>query len=252
MYYSACLPALFPGKPAHEALALLKDSGIPAYELWSWWDQDLHALLRTQEDTGMHISAMCTRCFTLNDPARHGEYIEGLQASVDAAQYLGCPTLISQVGADLGTSRAEQKQAIIECLKSCVPLLAKAGITLVIEPLNILIDHPGYYLTHAEEGFDIVRAVDSPFVRLLYDVYHQQVTEGNPPEVLTGNMHLIGHVHIAGVPGRHEPFDPGDYDCRAVLSRFAALGYTGPIGLEYMPTRDPVAELHRIALQCAL
>jgi len=205
MFFSACIPALFSRMPAHEAVERLHPLGMPAFELWGWWNLDLDALIQAQHRTGMRCAALCTKFIPLTDPARREEYIAGLRETITAAKKLGCATIISQVGQELpDVPRSAQHASIVEGLRQCAPLLAQAGMTLVIEPLNILVDHKGYYLSSAQEGFDIVREVASPHVRLLYDVYHQQITEGNLMSNMEANLPLIGHIHMAGVPGRHE------------------------------------------------
>ena len=248
MYYSACVPALFRNIPMHEALPVVADCGIPAFEFWGWWDLDLSALEAAQQQTGLQCSAMCTRMIPLTDPARRDEYIAGLLESIAVARRFGCRTLISQVGPELATlPRCDQHQSIVDGLRACIPLLEEAGITLVIEPLNTLVNHPGYYLTASAEGFDIVREVGSPYVKLLYDVYHQQITEGNLLANITPNIDLIGHIHIAGVPGRHEPLRDCEINYPVILQALRSLGYQHAIGLEYMPLYDAADGLREIA-----
>ena len=191
---------------------------------------------------------MCTRMIPLTDPARRDEYIAGLLESIAVARRFGCRTLISQVGPELATlPRCDQHQSIVDGLRACVPLLEEAGITLVIEPLNTLVNHPEYYLTASAEGFDIVREVGSPYVKLLYDVYHQQITEGNLLANITPNIDLIGHIHIAGVPGRHEPLRDCEINYPVILQALRRLGYQHAIGLEYMPLYDAADGLREIA-----
>ena len=114
-----------------------------------------------------------------------------------------------------------------------------SGIVLAIEPLNTLLNHKGYYLARSDEGFEIVREVDSPCVKLLFDIYHQQVTEGSIIRNLTQNITDVAHIHIAGNPGRHEPYENSELDYPTVLKAVKAAGYKGYVGLEYLPLRDP-------------
>ena len=109
----------------------------------------------------------------------------------------------------------------------------------MIEPLNHR-NHPGYYLTHAKEAFDIVREADHPNVKVVYDIYHQQVTEGNIIPSITENLDCIAHLHGAGHPGRIE-LQYGENDYRVILRAVEAAGYTGAFGLEYRPTM-PIEE----------
>ena len=240
MYYSVCLSALYSKLPLHEALVQTADTGVKACEFWGWWGQDIDALEKAQKEHGMAIAALCTRMIPLTDPAQRDAYLDGLRETLPVAARLGCRTIISQVGAELvHLTRDEQHQSIVEGLRACVPLLEEAGVTLVIEPLNTLVNHPGYFLTRSDEAFAIVKAVGSPHVKVLFDIYHQQITEGNLIPNLTANTAWIGHIHIAGHPGRHEVLENSEIHYPAVLGALQKAGYTGAVGLEYIPLGDP-------------
>jgi len=190
---------------------------------------------------------MCTSEFVLTDPARRDTYLDGLRRSIPVANRLGCRTLITQVGPELpNIPRAVQHASIVDGLKACVPLLESAGITLVFEPLNLLVNHPGYYLSRSDEAFEIAREVSSPFVKVLYDIYHQQITEGNLIATITANAPLIGHIHAASVPGRHELTHPSEINYPAVFAALKNAGYTGAVGLEYIPVGDPSESLRAV------
>lgn len=239
MYYSVCLSALYHKLPLHEALSEAAQTGVSACEFWGWWGQDLDALEKAQKEHGMSIAALCTRMIPLTDPAQRKAYLEGLRETLPVAARLGCRTIISQVGAELPhLTRAEQHQSIVDGLRACVPMLEEANATLVIEPLNTLVNHPGYYLTRSDEAFDIVKKVGSPHVKVLFDIYHQQITEGNLIPNLTANPEWIGHIHIAGHPGRHEVLENSEIYYPAVLAALKNAGYTGAVGLEYIPLGD--------------
>lgn len=247
MYYSVCASAVFSGMNLIDALEKIRESGAKVYEIWGWWDQDVDALAKAQRENGLRLAAMCTKGFVLNDPARRGEYLDGLRQSVEAAKKLGCSTLISQVGQAIeGVSREEQHASIVEGLRACAPVLEEAGMTLVIEPLNVLVNHIGYYLAESKEAFEIVREVGSANVKVLYDVYHQQITEGNLIATITENIADIGHIHIAGVPGRHEVLGANEINYAAVLGALKDAGYAGAIGLEYFPLKDAVEGIREV------
>lgn len=246
MVYSVCVPAVFGEKPVHEALPKIQETGATHYEFWSWWDQDVDAIEAAQKATGLKPAALCTYFIPLTEPERRGEYIEGLKKSIEVARRLGCPTLISQLGNDTGAPREAQHVSIVEGLKACAPLLEEAGIVLTIEPLNVLVNHPGYYLTTSAEGYEIVREVNSPNVRLLFDVYHQQITEGNLIANITAGAELIGHIHAAGNPGRHELTLENEIHYPSVFAALKRLGYDKAIGLEYFPVTDPIGSLNEL------
>ena len=110
-------------------------------------------------------------------------------------------------------------------------------MTIVLEPLNILVDHMGYYLVTSKEGFDVIREVNSPNVKLLFDVYHQQTSEGNLISNIRNNIDLIGHIHLGDVPGRKEP-GTGEINYRNVFKAICESGYTGYCALECGLTVD--------------
>ena len=253
MYYSVCVSALFSKLPIHEGIVRAKEAGFSACEFWGWWDMDAQKVQDALNENGMKLVGMCTRFVPLNDPARRQEYLDGLTETLDMAQFLGCRTIISQVGQEQPQlSREEQTKSIIDGLKACVPLLEKAGATLVIEPLNTRYNHPGYFLARSDEAFSIVREVNSPHVKALFDIYHQQITEGNLSPNLTDNAEWIGHIHMAGHPGRHEPFGRNEIHYPSVLAALKDAGYTGAVGLEYFPLMDAMESLRTLQKEMPL
>ncbi|REE57443.1 hydroxypyruvate isomerase [Paenibacillus taihuensis] len=160
-----------------------------------------------------------------------------MEDEVAAAGRLDCRYLISQTGNALpGVSREEQAATLIEGLKAAAPLLEEAGVTLVVEPLNTLVDHPGYFLD-ADEAAALIREVGSPNVKLLYDVYHQQVTEGDLIRTIRRNSGEIGYFHVADHPGRGE-LGTGEIHFANVLKAIKETGVDGFVGLEYFPRID--------------
>jgi len=131
---------------------------------------------------------------------------------------------------------------VIEALKAGAKVVEPEGITLILEPLNVLVNHPKQLIVTSEHGARVIRAVGSPNVKMLFDVYHQQISEGN----LTGNIRkykdLIGYYQVADHPGRHEP-GTGEIGWEYVFRRIDELGYQGWIGCEYNPLGDTVEGL---------
>jgi hydroxypyruvate isomerase len=132
-------------------------------------------------------------------------------------------------------SEEAKYQSVFDGLRALAPLAEQAGITLLLEPLNIRVDHPGYFLNRSAVGFELVRAVGSPRLRLLFDIYHMQVMEGNIIESLTRNLDVIGHIHVADVPGRHQP-GTGELNYANILRAVREAGYDQYIGFELDPT----------------
>jgi hydroxypyruvate isomerase len=238
MKVSICVDAVYMDKDFVESLKEISSIGVKAFEFWSWWDKDLKVIKDAKDELGLEVAAFCTKFVSLVDKSKREEYISGLKESIEAAKFMGCKTLISQVGNNTNAPRQVQRQNIIDGLKECVPLLKEAGITLVLEPLNIYVDHANYYLYSSREGFDIVKAVGSRNVKLLFDLYHQQIMEGNLIINSTNNIDKIAHFHAAGNPGRHE-LSFGEVNYKEVFKAIDAVGYEGFVGFEYFPVEEP-------------
>ena len=247
MVYSACVPAIFSGTPVHQALPLVRAAGLSHYEFWSWWDQDVEKIVVAQTSLGLKPAALCTRNFILNDSARREEYLDGLRQTIDVCRRLGCSTIITQVGQEIpGISRQVQHEHIVEGLKACVPMLEEARMTLVFEPLHTRVDHVGYYLWSCEEAFQIQREVGSEYVKVLVDLYHQYVMDDLDLPRILANLDKIGHFHVAGFPGRHEPHHDSEIDYETILAAIRRAGYSGAVGLEYFPVRPASEGLRKL------
>ena len=230
-----------------EAVERIRALGFEAYEFWGWQGENLDAIAEAQRRTGISLVGICTTKFVLNDPSQREDYILGIRESIEAARKLGCRRLITQVGQAIdGVPRTVQYDSIVEGLKACAPILEDAGMELVVEPLNTIYDHKGYYLDRSDEAFRMIREVGSSNVKVLFDVYHQQITEGNLIENMRNNVGLIGHIHIAGVPGRHEILSGSEVHYPAILAALKEAGYQGAVGLEYFPLNDPEEGLKEI------
>lgn len=240
MKISICVDALYFNKDIYKGLEEIKQCGYENFEIWSWWDKDMDRLIEVKSCLGMKLTACCTKFISLVEPLQREEYVKGLEESIEAAKKLGCKELISQVGNDTGKSREEQHKSLVEGLKLCVPMLEENGITLVVEPLNTRVDHQGYYLWSSEEAFQVIDEVDSPNVKILYDIYHQQIMEGDLLRRIIPNIDKIGHFHAAGNPGRNELYY-GELDYKRIFGEIEKSGFNGYIGYEYFG-KEPAAE----------
>ena len=240
MKYSVSIHAAIPGGDLTtvEKIGKAAALGYSAFEMWAWWNEDLESVRHAAEAGGMAVGSICTKFVSLVDPALRSDYITGLRESVEAAGQLGCRYLISQTGnVREGVSRASQAASLVEGLRQAAPILEAAGVTLVVEPLNTRVDHPGYFLEKSEEAAELIRAVGSSHVKLLYDVYHQQISEGDLIPTIRRNMDVIDYFHIADHPGRHE-IGTGEINYVNVLRAIKETGYDGFVGLEYFPAVD--------------
>ncbi len=236
------LPCFFRNTDFCDAVRLIASIGYDAVELWGWNNIDPASAKAVLEETGVELLSLCTTEFRLNAPTYRGEFLNGLKSTCEFASELSVKRIITQVGNDTGKDRAVQHKSIVDGLLSAVPILDQYGITLMIEPLNTRFDHKGYYLASSSEAFDIVKEVNSPFVKVIFDIYHQQITEGNIIPNITSNLPYIAHLHGAGHPGRHE-LHFGENDYHVIIKALDNAGYKGALGLEYFPTLDPIASL---------
>lgn len=225
-----------------DAVRTAASLGYDAVELYDWKPLDPEAVRAVCAETGVELMSMCTTEFHLTDPQYREAFLDGLRESCEAANRLGVKRLITQVGPDTGAPREEQHAAIVETLCLAKPILEEHKVILMIEPLNTYVNHPGYYLTTSTEAFAIVRAVDSPYVKVVFDIYHQQVMEGNIIPNVTNNLDCIAHLHAAGHPGRHE-LHYGENDYHFIFDAIDRAGYTGACGLEYFPLLDKIESL---------
>ena len=230
-----------------EAIYKVKSLGFDAIETYDWKSLDLDAVKNACEDAGVELISMCTTEFRMTDK----QWLLGLEESCKAANQAGAKHLITQVGQDTGAPREKQHENIVAALKEAKPILERYGVTIMIEPLNTLVNHPGYYLWSAVEGFEIVREADHPLVKVVYDIYHQQVMEGNIIPNITNNLDCIAHLHSAGHPGRHE-LQYGESDYNVIFRAVDEAGYKGCCGLEYqplLPAEESLNEFKRIYLK---
>ncbi len=245
MKISVCVDAVYAGQDLFESLESIKSMGYDGFEFWSWWDKDIDRLIETKEKLGLTVTTFCTRFISLVDPAQRDAYIQGLEESIIVAKKLGCKTLITQTGDETTMSRDFQQRSLIEGLKACRPILDKNDITLLVEPLNITTNHPNYYLYRSDEAFEIIDQVASKNIKVLFDIYHQQVTEGHIIRRIEANIDKIGHFHAAGVPDRDE-LDYGELNYQWIFKKIDELAFEGYIGLEYFPKHKPEKGLKKL------
>jgi len=236
------VPCFFGKEDFSQAIRKISALGFDAAETYNWKSLDRQAVKAACGETGVELLSMCTTEFRMTDPTFRKDWLAGLQESCIAAQEMGVKRLITQVGPDTGKERQEQHQSIVDALLAARPILEDSGVTIMIEPLNTLVNHPGYYLWSAVEGFAIIREANHPLVKVVYDIYHQQVMEGNLIPNITNNLDCIAHLHSAGHPGRHE-LQFGESDYKVIFAAVDKAGYTGACGLEYGPLMDPVESL---------
>src|SRR5580704_7037542 len=253
---SFMLWALEKQAPFDRCIEIVAAAGYKGVELvgefYSWSPEDTSRIMARMASFGMIFDAMSGVKAGFAVPDQSADFITQFAAQVGKAKDLECSKIILLSGkrAD-GVNPDTQRQTAIDNLKRADDLASKEKIQIVIEPIDLL-ENPTIYLSTVADGFDIVRAVGSPNVKVLYDVYHEQRSYGNLIEKLEKNIDLIGLVHIADVPGRHEP-GTGEIDYANIYRKLSELGYDKFIAMEYYPTQDPTESLKasRLAIQQA-
>lgn len=198
-------------------------------------DEDLFPIAR---DMGLEITTHRAHPHIevgLNRKENHEAIFGAVEAALELAERWQIPNLVCFSGNRDGLGDDEGSDNMADGLRRLAPLAERAGVTLVLELLNSRVDHPGYMADDTAWG--VVEKVASPNVKLLYDVYHMQIMEGDLIRTLRAHHTHIGHVHLAGNPGRHEPDAGQEISYPAVLEAFATLSPNGSVGHEFIPTR---------------
>jgi hydroxypyruvate isomerase len=243
MKFSVCIESVCRGRNVTEALSLVQASGFNAFEFWNWRNKDIPLIAREMKRLELSLATFCTDGGTLVDPDAHKDFLQGIKESVSVAARLGCDTLITQTGNEMrGISRERQIENVVTGLRLAAPIAEESGVTLLLEPLNTVVDHPGYLLTRSSEAFDIIEQVGSTHVKVLFDIYHQQITEGNLISAMLSKLPSIGHFHAAGCPGRHE-LQFGEIHYGNVIQALRSAGYSNYFGLEFFPSDEPTLGL---------
>jgi hydroxypyruvate isomerase len=185
-----------------------------------------------------------------NDRANHPLLLRELGATIPLAAQAGVPNVIAMFGNRNGRSDADGIAACVEGLRAIAPLAERHGVTVVVELLNSKVDHADYQGDHTAFGVAVIDAVASPRVKLLYDIYHMQIMEGDVMRTIRDHIGRIGHFHTGGVPGRHEIDDTQELNYRAVARAIADAGFTGYVAHEFEPVRDPLRSLRDAVAIC--
>ncbi len=239
---SVCFPMMQPlPMPLAEFIPRVAQMGFAAVEIWEP-GEDFPELYDLTQRHGLRIASMnghASLAVGLNDASQHDRIDAELHQRIDMAVKYGLAGLICFSGNRIeGQSEEDAIQTCAAGLRRVAPYAEKRGINLNLELLNSKVDHPGYQNDHAAWGLAVVTRVNSPRVKLLYDIYHMQIMEGNLIQTITENIGWIGHFHTAGVPGRFELDDTQEINYRAVCRAIAAAGYDLYLGHEFHPRRD--------------
>ncbi|WP_283434886.1 hydroxypyruvate isomerase family protein [Neorhodopirellula lusitana] len=188
----------------------------------------------------------------LCDPQFHDMALEKLNTAIEATGAEGWKNVICFSGNARGIDRKTGMKNCVDALKKIVPVAEKAGVTLQMELLNSKVDHPDYMCDNSEWGVELVKQVGSDNFKLLYDIYHMQIMEGDIIRTIEKNHPYYGHYHTAGNPGRHELDDTQELCYPPIARAIADTGYQGYFAHEFLPTRDPMTGLQEAFDQCVV
>ena len=243
---SVMLWTVYKDLPFEQRLEKAAEAGYQAVELVkefeNWTDADFRRGNSKKRSLGITFDATAGVWTGTADPRARDKFVGDLKNFLPIAEKLECSAIIVLSGNRVeGLSHDAHHEACIEALKRGADLAAKQKAALLLENIDQE-ENPKYYLTSVAEGFEIIRKVNHPNVKFLYDFYHEQIAEGNLIEKLEKNIDLVGLVHIADVPGRHEP-GTGEINYANIFRKLAQLKYDHYAAMEFEPAGDPVAAL---------
>ena len=254
---SVMLWTVFKDLPFEERLAKVAEAGYDQIELvgeYAAWSQaDFTRANAARKRLGIRFDATAGLKNGIADPATRDAFLAELRQALIPMETLACPAMIVLSGNVVpGLTREQQHQASIETLKRAAALVE--GRQIDGQPVRLLLEcihpeeNPKYFLTQATEAIEVVRAVNHPQVQFLYDIFHEQMVEGNLIEKLEKHIDIIGLIHVADVPGRHEP-GTGEINYINIYRKLVELKYRNTVAMEFYPTGDPIAALRAAKAQ---
>ena len=248
--FAANLTMLFTELPFLDRFAAAAGAGFKAVEFLFPYDFEKQAVSHALTSNGLQLVLHNLPAGNwgagergiATDPARMAEFRDGVARAIDYAAALHCPQLNCLAGIPpAGLDAATARHTLVENLRFAADALGKAGLRLVLEPVNTR-DIPGFFVNRTDQALTILDDVGSEDLKLQYDIYHAQVMEGNLLPTITANLARIGHIQVADNPGRHEP-GTGEINYPFLFQQLDAIGYTGWIGCEYKPAAATTAGL---------
>lgn len=250
-----CFEMLYPALTPEQKIENIANCGFAAVEFWGWRDKDIPAIKTVCANKGVRVANFSGhRRGSLISLESHPVFFEDLKDAVIAADRLSCSTLMlltNELGQNgrvidpyRGIPMEKKRQNLLNGLAEALDK-SPQHITLVLEPLNTRLDHPGYYLDSMSAAVEIINELNNPRLKALCDLYHLGMMEESPLEIVERYIQEIGYIHIADIPGRHEP-GTGNLDWPEILKRIRQSGYSGDVGFEYAPRDDSTDSLNRI------
>jgi hydroxypyruvate isomerase len=248
--YSLCIEMFYKDLPFEDKFAASRKDQFEYCEFWTWKNREWGRVKKAIADSGVKIAAFSGDDeYSLINPAENSLYVDFLKRSIAKAKDIHCGYLVVHSDAlnsdgsakEIGKALSYETKLLnmYEVLKSIAPLAEKEEVTLVLEPLNTRVGesraHKNYFLEYPEPAFELTRQVGSANVKVLYDIYHMQLMAGNVIKTLEENIDQLGYIHLADVPGSHEP-GTGELNFKNILKALDSMGYTGFVGFELLPS----------------
>ena len=250
---------LFPKLSLAAQMEKVAEAGYQGFEFGDWRAAEPNQITKLKNRLGIECACLVgnrgvnPKGMGLCEPSERDGFLAELRASTEAAKRFESTRLVILTGFKVpGMSREQQKASIVEGLKRGHDIVARNGVTMIVEPINTLApveplnphgdNHANYYLDRTPEAFEIVREVGSPYVKILFDIYHVQIMEGNLIESIRKHIRDIAHFHIGDVPGRHEP-GTGEINYGNVFRAIRETGFPDFVAMEYVPSKDAMTTL---------
>ena len=246
--YAANIEMWWRSRPFIERIHAAADSGFTHVEFWPYENKDIDAIAKACNERDITVAQFTAWGFVpgLNNPKNHEAFVEKIKESCKIAKQLHCKMMTVVGGNDQsGMTEEEMHQHIIDGLKLVKPIVEEAGIMLILEPMNIRVDHKGHCLHGSDDAVRICREVDSPMIKINWDLYHMHISEGDLCGRLQEGIDQVGYIQVADHPGRNEP-GTGEIYYPRVYEELRSLGYTGPIGLECYPANGEEIAIERL------
>jgi len=236
-----------------EKLETAARAGLQSVELIgeyaAWTDADIARVKKTARSFGLGMDTLLgspdwgKRPVSMVDPAHREAFLADVRNAIEYARKLEIPQIILMSGNAIeGRTHDEQYASLLEGAKRAGDLAADAKLSMIVEPLNSLVNHKGFFLNTCTEGLKLIREVDNPHVRLLFDLYHEQVQQGNVIHTLSEAAPDVAVFHVADNPGRNDP-GTGEINYPNIYKAIQKTGFSGYLTMEYLPLGDAVASL---------
>ena len=238
----------FGGAPHHDKIRAAAKLGYPAVEFWPWRGKNLDEIIKACDETGVEVAQFTAWGFSpgMNDPKNHDRLEKEIAASIKTAKRIKARKMTVIAGNDQpGMTQDRMHENVITGLKRVAPMAEDAGVMLILEPMNIRVDHKGHCLYGSPDAVRICREVDSPMVKINWDLYHMQITEGDLCRRLREGWDQVGYLQLADNPGRREP-GTGEIQYSRVFKEAWNLGYRDYIGLECSPSVEEALATERV------